>query len=244
MTQTAKNNLKRIVLLLLLLAAVLVYALVPAVHDWVGTVLKMFSSGDFTQLRDFIRSYEGWAILVSFLLMIFQSLAAPLPSFLLAFANAAVFGWWKGFLITWVSSWVAAGICFFIGRILGRDVVEKLVTRGALASVDEFFERHGSASILIARLIPFISFDVVSYAAGLTPMNFWSFLLATAIGELPATIAYSYVGGMLTGGAKLLTYALSIIFAAGILIVLVRQVWQERQKKKAAAADGQEGTDG
>lgn len=75
MTQTAKNNLKRIVLLLLLLAAVLVYALVPAVHDWVGTVLKMFSSGDFTQLRDFIRSYEGWAILVSFLLMIFQSLA-------------------------------------------------------------------------------------------------------------------------------------------------------------------------
>ena len=54
-----------------------------------------------------------------------------------------------------------------------------------------------------ARLLPFISFDIVSYAAGLTSMGVWPFLLATAIGELPATVVYCYVGGMLTGGATL-----------------------------------------
>ena len=77
-----------------------------------------------------------------------------------------------------------------------------------------------------------MSFDIVSYAAGLTSMSFGSFFVATGIGQLPATIVYSYVGGMLTGGAKLFVTALLILFALSALIVLLRQVYVERQKKK------------
>ena len=40
-------------------------------------------------------------------------------------------------------------------------------------------------------------------------MSFSSFFIATGIGQLPATIVYSYVGGMLTGGAKLFVTGLS-----------------------------------
>lgn len=68
--------------------------------------------------------------------------------------------------------------------------------------------------MLIARLLPFVSFDFVSYFAGLTSMSFKGFMIATGIGQLPATIVYSYVGGMLTGGAKMLVTALFILFAA------------------------------
>ena len=126
---------------------------------------------------------------------------------------------------------VGAAVCFFIARILGRDVVEKLTSKAGLKQIDEFFEKHGRQSILIARLLPFISFDVVSYAAGLTSMSFWSFFIATGLGQTPATIVYSYVGGMLTGGAKLVVTALLIIFALSILVVLIKQVYNERQKK-------------
>ena len=126
-----------------------------------------------------------------------------------------------------------AAVCFFIARILGRDVVEKLTSKAGLEQIDEFFDKHGQLSILIARLLPFISFDIVSYAAGLTSMSFGSFFLATGIGQLPATIVYSYVGGMLTGGAKMLVSALFILFALAALIVLLKQVYSERQKKKA-----------
>ena len=48
----------------------------------------MFASGDFTVVRQFVESYGAYAALVSFLLMILQSIAAPLPAFLLTFANA------------------------------------------------------------------------------------------------------------------------------------------------------------
>lgn len=89
-----------------------------------------------------------------------------------------------------------AAICFYIARILGRDVAEKLTSRSGLAQIDTFFEKYGKNTILICRLLPFVSFDIVSYAAGLTSMSFSSFFIATGIGQLPATIVYSYVGGM------------------------------------------------
>jgi len=45
------------------------------------------------------------------------------------------------------------------------------------------------------RLIPLISFDAISYAAGLTCISFWRFFLATALGAAPGTFVFVYLGG-------------------------------------------------
>ena len=62
-------------------------------------------------------------------------------------------------------------------------------------------------------------------------MNFLSFFIATGIGQLPATIVYSYVGGMLTGGAKLFVTGLLILFALSALIILLRQIYKNKKDK-------------
>lgn len=228
-----KSWMGKIIVIVLIVAAIAAYYLIPSVNQTMNNIVKMFASGDFTVVREFVASYGVYAVLVSFSLMILQSIAAPLPAFLITFANASLFGWWKGAILSWSSAMAGAAVCFFIARILGRDVVEKLTSKAGLEQIDEFFDKHGQLSILIARLLPFISFDIVSYAAGLTSMSFGSFFLATGIGQLPATIVYSYVGGMLTGGAKMLVSALFILFALAALIVLLKQIYSERQKKKA-----------
>ena len=227
-----KNWLGKVVLLIAVIAAVAVYFLVPGVNKMMNKVFAMFASGDFTVVRDFVASYGAYASVISFLLMIFQSIAAPLPAFLLTFANANLFGWWQGAILSWTSAMAGAAVCFYIARILGRDVAEKLTSKSGLAQIDTFFERYGKNTILICRLLPFISFDIVSYAAGLTSMSFMSFFIATGIGQLPATIVYSYVGGMLTGGAKLFVTALMILFALSALIFMLRKIYMDRQSKK------------
>lgn len=63
-------------------------------------------------------------------------------------------------------------LCFFIAKSLGRNAVDKLTSKTALKNADDFL------------------------------IIFWSFFIATGIGQLPATIIYSYIGGMLTGTAK------------------------------------------
>ena len=196
-------------------------------------VFKMFASGDCAVVRDFVASYGAYAALISFLLMIFQSIAAPLPAFLITFANANLFGWWQGAILSWSSAMAGAAVCFFIARILGRDVAEKLTSKAGMQQIDTFFEKYGKNTVLICRLLPFVSFDIVSYAAGLTSMSFISFFVATGVGQLPATIVYSYVGGMLTGGAKLLVTGLLILFALSALIFMGRKIYMDRQNKKA-----------
>lgn len=217
-----------------LITAILIYFMVPSVKIQFSNIICMFATGDFTVVGEFVASYGAYAAVISFFLMILQSVAAPLPAFLITFANASLFGWWKGAILSWCSAMAGAALCFFIARILGRDVVIKLASKAGLEQIDRFFEKYGKNAILICRLLPFISFDVVSYAAGLTSMSFGSFFIATGIGQLPATIVYSYVGGMLTGGAKLLVTALFIIFALSVLVVLLRQIYVERQKTKKA----------
>ena len=226
-----KKHISKIIVILLVAAAVLIYFFNPAVNSFVKSVFDMFATGDFTVVGDFISKYGAYAMIVSACLMIFQSVIAPLPAFLITFANANLFGWWQGAVLSWSSAMAGAAICFFIARVLGRDITEKLTSKAGLEQIDEFFEKYGKHSIIIARLLPFISFDIVSYAAGLTSMKFWPFFIATGIGQLPATIIYSYVGGMLTGGARLFVTALMILFALSVLVVLIRQMYYSKQKK-------------
>lgn len=215
----------------MILLFILIYIFVPSIKSSIDKVVVYLTNLDLEGLKKYILSFGIWAPIVSFLLMILQSVAAPLPAFVITFANAAIFGWINGAILSWVSAMVGATLCFYIAKILGRDTVEKLTSKFALKSVDQFFDTYGKHTILIARLLPFISFDLISYAAGLTSMNFISFFIATGIGQLPATIVYSYVGGMLTGGAKLMMMGILILFAISILIYLIKKIYSDRLVK-------------
>ena len=234
MEEKKKINIgSKIILLMALLCCVLEYFFIPAVNQIFNKIFVMFASGDFTEVKQFISSYGVYAASISFALMVLQSIVAPLPAFVLTFANANLFGWWQGAILSWSSAMAGAAVCFYIARILGRDVAERLTSKTGLKQIDEFFEKYGNNTILICRLLPFVSFDYVSYAAGLTSMSFWDFFIATGIGQLPATIVYSYVGGFLTGGARLFMLGLLIMFAIVSLIFMFRTIYMNKHKKKA-----------
>ena len=232
-----KKTLTKLYILAVLAIVCLVYFLVPSVNAYVNQVASVLGSANVDTVVAFIRSYGAYAMAFSFALMVFQSVIAPLPAFLITFANAAIFGWWQGAILSWTSSMAGAALCFYLARALGRDTVEKYAGKGALASVEGYFEKYGSRTILVCRLLPFVSFDAISYFAGLTPIKFWPFFIATGVGQLPATIIYSYVGGMLTGGVKYFVTALLCIFSLGILVMIVRRIYMERQEKKKQAME-------
>ncbi|CCK82234.1 conserved uncharacterized membrane protein [Desulfobacula toluolica Tol2] len=205
---------------------------VKPLRDMIEQLFFLFGMYDVEYIKGYILSFGIWAPVVSFWLMLFQSVVAPLPAFLITFSNAALFGWIKGAILSWSSAMAGAALCFFIAKWFGRGVVEKLTSKPALNNMDDFFKKYGSYTILIARLLPFISFDIVSYAAGLTSMGFWPFLWATGIGQLPATIIYSYAGEMLAGGAQKFVLGLLLLFAITILTIMLKKIWQNKKAQK------------
>ncbi|WP_278730869.1 TVP38/TMEM64 family protein [Finegoldia magna] len=227
-----KRKIQRIIALIILGVLLGLYFFVPSIKAKTNEAFSTISKLDTDVVVAYLRSYGKQAAVVSFILMVLQSIAAPIPAFLITLSNAAIFGWVKGAILSWSSAMAGAALCFFLARALGRDAVERLTSKGAMESVDVFFERYGKYAILICRLLPFVSFDFVSYGAGLTNMGFWSFFIATGIGQLPATIVYSYVGGTLTGGAQKLFLGLLTLFALSIMIGIAKKVYNDKQKKK------------
>ena len=65
-----KNDwIKKGTLIIVLLVCIASYLWVPEIHKTMNRIFKMFASGDFTVVRDFVASYGGYAALISFLLI-------------------------------------------------------------------------------------------------------------------------------------------------------------------------------
>jgi uncharacterized membrane protein YdjX (TVP38/TMEM64 family) len=193
--------------------------------------ISFLKDADVLGFKNYLLSFGPLAAVVSAFLMIFQSIVAPLPAFVITFANGLLFGWVIGAILSWSSAMAGAILCFYVAKFLGRPVVEKLVTKKALQWWDSFFEKYGKHAVFIARLLPIVSFDLVSYAAGVTSISFWPFFWATGLGQLPATILYSYLGQNATSTVKILFFMFTIVIALAVIGILLRSKWKAKGKR-------------
>jgi uncharacterized membrane protein YdjX (TVP38/TMEM64 family) len=222
--------------------ALVIYAAVIPVRVTVNTGIAALDPRDINRMRDFLRSFGPWAPVVSFLLMVLHAITVPFPAFVITLANGLLFGAFWGTVLSWTSAMVCAAVCYYIARALGRPVVERFVGTRTIDKSDAFFERYGSHAVLITRLIPVISFDGISYAAGLTRMGIVPFLVATGIGQLPATIIYSVLGENIGTGSKALLWALGALASLIVLGVAMRGRFDRQlaQREKAPSREQQE----
>ena len=219
-----KQRLSLWIVLGILAVSLILYLVQPGVRYFINDASSLLASADIDAFRDYLLSFGIWAPIISALLMIFQSVAAPLPAFVITFANGMLFGAFWGGLLSWSSAMLGAALCYYIAKSMGRPVVEKLVSKTAVDWTDQFFDRYGKHSILLARLLPIVSFDLVSYGAGLTSMRFWGFWIATGIGQAPATILYSYLGQTASGSVKILFWVFVGVICLGVIIA----AWKKR----------------
>lgn len=143
-----------------------------------------------------IRSWGAWGVIGSIGLMALHSFV-PFPSEFLAVANGMVYGPVGGIAVTWLGAMLGAWVAFGVARTLGRPFVQLVVARRRWQGVDDWLAKHGGRSLLAARLIPIVAFNLISYAAGLTPISWWTFTWATALGILPLTVLLVVVGDRL-----------------------------------------------
>jgi uncharacterized membrane protein YdjX (TVP38/TMEM64 family) len=193
--------------------------------------LALLGRGDIAGLRDYILSFGIWAPVASCFLMILQALVAPVPSFLITFANGLAFGVFWGWMLSLFGHVLAAAVCFGISRSLGRVPVEVLVGRVGLESADRWFAKWGMYAVFAARLVPGVAFDVISYAAGLTRMRFRTFIIATALGIFPQTLLYSFLGRQAPEYVGLF-FVTSALVIAGVVTVAVLRARRERSRPK------------
>ena len=193
--ETASRGIHRtfVTLILLGVGAALYLGIAP-LRAQVNEVVGLLARADIENLREYLLSFGIFAPLVSGLLMVLQGVIAPLPAIVIALVNGLLFGTFWGALLSWVSAMAAAVLCFYLAKALGRPVAERFTGKRGLRLADRFFQTYGKYAVFLGRLIPIVSFDVISYGAGLTRMPLRGFLVATGLGMIPATVVYSWLG--------------------------------------------------
>ena len=126
-----------------------------------------------------------------FVLVYASASAVALPASPLTLVAGAVFGLELGVLWVTLGANLGASLCFWLVRRLGRSSLEQ-VLGARLTRADRLAEVAGFHGLLALRLIPIVPFNALNVAAGLTPIPWRSYALATALGILPGTIVYVF----------------------------------------------------
>lgn len=160
---------------------------------------------------------------IGYMAVMALTVVSPLPSLPLDIAAGIFFGSYWGTLYSATGALVGSIISFMIARLLGRGLIERFL-RGHVNFCTACSDRMLTGVVFVTRLIPVVSFDMVSYGAGLTKMSLTRFSLATFLGMLPLTYVYSRFGA-----ALVVDSALAMVWGAlMVLMLFLLPVWVEK----------------
>jgi len=175
-------------------------------------------------LHDRITRLGAWGPLLVVGLMVLAILVSPIPSAPIALAAGAAYGHVWGTLYILLGAEIGALIAFGLARWLGGETLKRWF--GDRLSVGLLGSQNALTGIvLVSRLLPFISFDIISYAAGLTPLTFWRFALATLVGITPTSFLLAHFGGeMATGESDRIMISVLALGSITLIPVVVKLV--------------------
>jgi len=192
---------------------------------WIFVLLAiagLYGLIQFTSLQDFLTPEKLTSLLRElgvagpFALMGLMTLAvvvSPIPSLPLDLAAGAAYGSFWGGVYVLIGAELGAIISFLIGRALGRDIVSRWLKQD-ISFCEQCSDHHLLGVLVVARLVPIFSFDIVSYGAGLTKMSLKAFAFATFVGMMPPTFALTYLG------SAVVSVQWPFILAGGLLVVI------------------------
>ncbi|MFX1313796.1 MAG: TVP38/TMEM64 family protein, partial [Promethearchaeota archaeon] len=130
-------------------------------------------------------------------IMAIQGLIVPIPSELVLLATGMIWGWFIGGIMGLIGSMCAGLLCFYVSKKGGRPLAKKFVGENAINMADDLIHKYGIKAIIISRFLPFVSFDVISYASGLVDIDIKKYLVGTLIGSIFRAFFYSIWGFLL-----------------------------------------------
>ncbi|MEA2458663.1 MAG: hypothetical protein QOC95_1635, partial [Thermoleophilaceae bacterium] len=154
-------------------------------------------------------------------------------------AAGFVYGFWAAvpmMLAMWLAS---ALLAYWLAERFGRPLARRLVGAQRLERAEAMVARGGAAALLSLRLIPFIPYNAICYAAGITRVPLRRYSWTTVVGITPLTVLVTYLGSRLESPdfSDWRVWGLILAFVA---IVVGAQIAQRRMRSRQPRASGEE----
>lgn len=172
--------------------------------------------------KDFIQQYEGY-VEILFIAIYTGLTVIGVPGTVLTVVGGCLFGIWYGTIISVISATSGALFAFWTARYLFRDLAQRKLSQSKrLTKFQTAVLKQPFSFVLTTRLIPISPYNLVNYLFGLTSINWFDYTLATFIGVIPGSFAYSWIGKsgemVMTGGDRL-SFFLALTFLALLSLI-------------------------
>ncbi len=149
--------------------------------DWLAPLVR--------QLADL----GGWAPALFIALYVLAAITLA-PAFLLTFSSGAVFGLWRGTMLTYVGAVLGASAVFALAAPLARSRFLRWIDRDPrVASTRRAVVKDSAWIMFLLRLSPLVPYNLLNYALSLSGVSFRDYLLAS-VGMIPSIMMYVYYG--------------------------------------------------
>ena len=211
-------------------SAVIAFVLVIAAGVWSylsgGTVRLLMDGVTLEALRAALDRWGRLAPVVYVAAVVIEVLVAPIPGTLLYAPAGALFGGLLGGTLSLIGNTLGAAIACGVGSALGEGALARRMDGTKLAAYRTAIQERGIWVVLLLRINPLTSSDLVSYMAGAVGVPIWRVALGTFIGMAPLCYAQSYLAEQIF---DVLPGAVYVLVGAGILYVLALIIWLTRK---------------
>jgi uncharacterized membrane protein YdjX (TVP38/TMEM64 family) len=147
----------------------------------------------------------------------------PVPSSLVMVLSGAAFGVFWGGVLSLVGSIGGEWLGFELVRRYGRRASSAMVGDDELARLESFFERYGTAAVIMTRPLPIVM-ETMSVVAGLSRMTRATFLTASFVGTAPIVFIYAYAGAKSREVGNLVPAVIMLVAVAGLGWLIYRSM--------------------
>ena len=195
---------------------------------------------DAAALQAWVAGFGPWAPAV-FICAYAVATVFFVPGLLFTLAAGALFGPWLGTLFGLLGATAGAAIAFLAARhLFGEWIIRRAPARAR--RVVEGVEAEGWRFVAMTRLIPFIPFNALNYALGLTRIGIVPYVVASFLFMAPGGAAYAYLGyagrELAAGGEDLVEKGLLGLAALGLAAFLPRLIRHWRARRAASPPGG------
>ncbi len=172
-------------------------------------------------LRHWAEETGQWFPLVFWLLYVAIT-QFPVPRTIMTVSSGILFGSVLGILLAITATTVSAVLSLVTVRALLREWIAPKLTHPAVGLINDRLATRGWLAVASLRMIAFVPFSIMNYAAALTRVRVLPFAVATLAGSLPGTIITVLFGDTLTGQANpavvVATIILGVVGVAGLIM--------------------------
>lgn len=186
---------------------------------WFPGLIK-FSSPAF--VRDYFIGL-GTIGYIIFIGLIAASIILPVPSTFVAIGGGYVYGLLIGTILALAGTILGATVSFYLVRIFGEPLLEKVVSKKNYLHFNHLFKKRGTKIALISYALPIFPADSLNFLLGLTNIKYAAFLVILILGSIPRYVIVTSLGENLLAGITIksaITVGAAVIF---ILIALFRE---------------------